>query len=248
VDLDDSETDKESSNLIPSTKSDYITRLLTSEFSTFPSGKISPKRPSSEMTSSPLSVSKFARPSTRDSDAAALKNSHLNLEMLNYPFPTSLSPNTQFNSPLITSNNNNNHILNSQSRKIAELELQLTQTKVKTAELARYVQFLQARLILSERASEEKEQILKQKDKTIDALRLELERREQIFRAYGLGNVAQGNKPKVNSLDGATCSQIALASNCKSPGQSGGSSIDSNSSSQRTGEIPPHPSASTAWK
>jgi len=155
--------------LLQNLQSEYINRILSNSLAANQNGiqpRASPKRP--------------APPPD-----PPMKNSHLNLEMLNYPFPANVSPN-QVN-PLLTSNNNN-------SRKINELELELTQAKVKLIEMMRHMQFLQAKLILTENENKEKERLLKQKDKTMDNLRMELQRREQIFRAYGLASDSHRSK------------------------------------------------------
>lgn len=158
--------------LLQNLQSEYINRILSNSLAASQNGsnpaqaRASPKRP--------------APPPD-----PPMKNSHLNLEMFNYPFPANVSPN-QVN-PLLTSNNNN-------SRKINELELELTQAKVKLIEMMRHMQFLQAKLILTENENKEKERLLKQKDKTMDNLRMELQRREQIFRAYGLASDSHRSK------------------------------------------------------
>lgn len=158
--------------LLQNLQSEYINRILSNSLAATQNGsnpapaRASPKRP--------------APPPD-----PPMKNSHLNLEMFNYPFPANVSPN-QVN-PLLTSNNNN-------SRKINELELELTQAKVKLIEMMRHMQFLQAKLILTENENKEKERLLKQKDKTMDNLRMELQRREQIFRAYGLASDSHRSK------------------------------------------------------
>lgn len=251
-----SSDESNTTSLMQTTKNEYITRLLTNGLGLPSNGKVSPKRPApdSPLHSSPQPMGqqqhvvnvKSNPPSSKSNSpsiSTTLKNSHLNLEMLNYPFPTSLSPN---HSPLITSNNNNNQVAN-QTRKISELELELAQTKMKTTELARYVQFLQARLILSERASEEKELILKQKDKTIEQLRLELERREQIFRAYGIGaaNNPLNNPSVIHNLD--TTVHSHAGSSRKSP-KSAGSSVGSNSSHRTAESLTPQQTPGPSWK
>ena len=238
-------------DLMQTTKNEYITRLLSKGFVAPANGKTSPKRPAPDsraqlglLPPSILAAAHAATAAGQDKHTTSptsnpsLKNSHLNLEMLNYPFPH--SPNNlnsvTSNDLRVTSNNNNNQVAAHQSRKITELELELTQTKLKTTELARFVQFLQARLILSERASEEKELVLKQKDKTIEQLRLELERREQIFRAYGIGGantIASASSTPVSSTNVESVATTGSSSR-KSP-KSAGSSVGSNSS-QRTSE------------
>jgi len=75
----------------------------------------------------------------------------------------------------------NNHIT---VKRITELEFELGHTKLKNKDLTQLVQMLNAKFILSQRALEEKELIIKQKDKSIEQLNLELERRERILVAY----------------------------------------------------------------
>ena len=235
--------------LMPSASNEYISRVL-SKFASGNSGKTSPKRPAPDSSRSLLSQSlpSLLHPAVSQSGSSPLKNSHLNLDMLNYPVPgafpgvsvSQLSPNQ---SPLITSNNNNNQIGN-QTRKITELELEVTQARLKIVEFQRYMQFLQARLILSDRATEEKNTLIKQKDKTIEQLRLELDRREQIFRAYGIGKSVSSGSGE-NSASGVLDSPKALAR--KSP-KSAGSSVGSNSSkgSNSGSEIQPTPQPTSA--
>ena len=222
-----------SAPLMPSASNEYISRVL-SKFANGNSGKTSPKRPAPDSSRSILtqSIPSLLNPAISQSGSSPLKNSHLNLDMLNYPVPggfpgvsaSQLSPNQ---TPLITSNNNNNQIGQNQTRKITELELELTQARLKIVEFQRYMQFVQARLILSDRATEEKNNLIKQKDKTIEQLRLELDRREQIFRAYGIGKSVTSGSGENSASGGVLDSPKALAR--KSP-KSAGSSVGSNSS------------------
>ncbi|CAG5090644.1 Oidioi.mRNA.OKI2018_I69.PAR.g12673.t1.cds [Oikopleura dioica] len=167
--------DIESKPLLQNLQSEYINRILSNTLAANQNGVQPPARASPKRPAPPPDP--------------PMKNSHLNLEMFNYPFPANVSPN-QVN-PLLTSNNNN-------SRKINELELELTQAKVKLIEMMRHMQFLQAKLILTENENKEKERLLKQKDKTMDNLRMELQRREQIFRAYGLASDSHRSKANHN--------------------------------------------------
>lgn len=246
-----SPVDETNRDLMVTTKNEYITRLLSKGFVAPSNGKTSPKRPAPDsraqlglLPPGILAAAAHAATSagpdkhtTSPTSNPSLKNSHLNLEMLNYPFPH--SPNNLNNVTStdlrVTSNNNNNQVAAHQSRKITELELELTQTKLKTTELARFVQFLQARLILSERASEEKELVLKQKDKTIEQLRLELERREQIFRAYGIGGANTNASASSTPASSTNVESATTGSSSRKSPKSAGSSVGSNSS-QRTSE------------
>ena len=72
----------------------------------------------------------------------------------------------------------NNHIT---VKRITELEFELGHTKLKNKDLTQLVQMLNAKFILAQRALEEKELIIKKKDKSIEQLNLELERRERIL-------------------------------------------------------------------
>ena len=76
-------------------------------------------------------------------------------------------------------------------KRITELEFELGHQKLKNKDLTHLVQMLNAKFILAQRALEEKEHQLKQKelllnqkDKTIEHINLELERRERILMAY----------------------------------------------------------------
>ena len=76
---------------------------------------------------------------------------------------------------------NNNHIT---VKRITELEFELGHTKIKNKDLTQVVQMLNAKCILAQRALEEKDLIIKQKEKSIEHLNMELERRERILLAY----------------------------------------------------------------
>ena len=78
---------------------------------------------------------------------------------------------------------NNNHIT---VKRITELEFELGHTKIKNKDLTQVVQMLNAKCILAQRALEEKDLIIKQKEKSIEHLNMELERRERILLAYRL--------------------------------------------------------------
>ena len=87
----------------------------------------------------------------------------------------------------ITNNNPNNTLPNNNHitvKRITELEFELGHTKIKNKDLTQVVQMLNAKCILAQRALEEKDLIIKQKEKSIEHLNMELERRERILLAY----------------------------------------------------------------
>jgi len=104
---------------------------------------------------------------------------------------------------------NNNHIT---VKRITELEFELGHTKIKNKDLTQVVQMLNAKCILAQRALEEKDLIIKQKEKSIEHLNMELERRERILLAYSAATSKQSQQgsrvspPSAGSSSGSSSS------------------------------------------
>lgn len=148
---------------------------------------------SSGSPSSPKRPRHSSESESRSGEKPRNFNAGLNLEMLNQPSPmahlnelkTKFLNNTSSrdsNSP--QQQNLDAHKSQISLKRITELEFELGHQKLKNKDLTHLVQMLNAKFILAQRALEEKELLLKQKDKNIEHLNTELERRERILLAY----------------------------------------------------------------
>lgn len=114
-----------------------------------------------------------------------------------------------------TTTTNSNHLQNNNHitvKRITELEFELGHTKIKNKDLTQVVQMLNAKCILAQRALEEKDLIIKQKEKSIEHLNMELERRERILLAYSAATSKQSQQtsrvspPSAGSSTGSSSS------------------------------------------
>jgi hypothetical protein len=182
-------------------------------------------------------------------------NAGLNLEMLNQPSPmTHLNElKTKFlnNTSSRDSNSPQQPNLDAQKsqislKRITELEFELGHQKLKNKDLTHLVQMLNAKFILAQRALEEKELLLKQKDKNIEHLNTELERRERILLAYSAVASSKQNVPPSQNVGSRVSPPSAGAS---STGSSSSHQINQSTSQQEstTPTVPsmPHPQVLT---
>jgi hypothetical protein len=130
-------------------------------------------------------------------------------QQLNNKQPPTLLNNKQATLLNTASDMANNHIT---VKRITELEFELGHTKLKNKDLTQLVQMLNAKFILAQRALEEKELIIKQKDKSIEQLNLELERRERILVAYSVAASTASKAPRVSPPSAGSSSGSSSAS------------------------------------
>ena len=118
----------------------------------------------------------------------ALNNQNNNTQKTpTQPQSVTIDNNSTINNSSTTTATSSNHLPNNNHitvKRITELEFELGHTKIKNKDLTQVVQMLNAKCILAQRALEEKDLIIKQKEKSIEHLNMELERRERILLAY----------------------------------------------------------------
>ena len=121
------------------------------------------------------------------SSNTALNNQNNNTQTTTPSQPQSVTIDSTINNSNSTTATSSNHLPNNNHitvKRITELEFELGHTKIKNKDLTQVVQMLNAKCILAQRALEEKDLIIKQKEKSIEHLNMELERRERILLAY----------------------------------------------------------------